>query len=103
MTSTREIKRKLTEGGFSDKQSLCLLDILAECGLITSADPDHDLNLIDGKLTASPFVPFTIRCGKTDFTITEPGQARWTRTGSLEIRPGDGGRSILSSEHVLLV
>jgi hypothetical protein len=102
MKSTHQIKQRLAEGGFSDKQVLCLLDILAECGLIASADPDHDLRLIDDAMIASPFVPFTIRCGKTDFAITEPGQARWTRHGSLEVMD-DGGRNILSTEHILLL
>ena len=76
MKSTiHQIKRKLVAAGFSDTQVLCLLDILQECGLIAPAERGRGLQLIDDKLTATPFVPFTVRCGKTDFAIIEPRQA----------------------------
>lgn len=75
MKSTiHQIKRKLVAAGFSDTQVLCLLDILQECGLIAPAEAAA-FRLIDDKLTATPFVPFTVRCGKTDFAIIEPRQA----------------------------
>ena len=86
MTSTREIKRKLTEGGFSDKQSFCLLDLLAECGLITSADPEHDLNLINDKLTAVLLCLLPSGAGKR--ILLSPGRGRRDGLGLARWRSG---------------
>lgn len=103
MTSPTELHQHFVASGFSDKQARGLLKAFHQVGLIPTDDPDHELALIDQMLAAKPFVPFKLRCGKTEFRVTEPLQARFNRLGSLEIRTIEEGKSlksILSREHI---
>lgn len=94
MKSPTELHQYFVESGFNDKQARSLLKAFHELGLIPSAEPGHELDLIDEMLVAKPFVGFKLRCGKTEFHVTTPDQARFNRFGSLEVRTVEEGKSL---------
>jgi hypothetical protein len=103
MTTAKKLHANFVKAGFSEKQIVELLNAFHEFGLIDSVKLDRDLVLIEERLEAIPFIPFTIRSGKTDFRIEFEHQARWTRSGCLNVRLGDGTRHILFTEHIIFV
>ncbi len=80
------------------------MEILQAGGIVESGAIEGELQQIEDHLLAEPFEPFVIEMtGGTVFRIEQRAQCRFTRRGSVRVRPGDGHFRILNSEHIVRV
>ena len=104
MKTSTQAYRELKAAQFTDPQAKALVEILQAGGTAESGAIEGKLQQIEDYQLAEPFEPFAIEMTSgTIFLIEEPTQCRFTRGGSVRVRPGDGHSPILNSDHIVRV
>jgi hypothetical protein len=104
MKTSSQAYRELKAAQFTDPQAKTLVEILQAGGIVESGAIEGELQQIEDYLLAEPFEPFAIEMtGGTIFLIEQPAQCRFTRHGSIRVRPGGGHFHILNSDHIVRV